>query len=464
MFRRIIDSPRTYFILAALFFVIGVLVTVRISPPPRDAGSIQDLEGLAARDDLNVVFVLIDTLRADHLSAYGYERETSPVIDEIARYGVRFSQTTAQSSWTKASMASLWTGKHPAMSGVLRYGHGLGAEAEMPAELLKEAGFVTAGLYRNGWVDANFGFDQGFDVYIHPRMNENRMEFQRRQLGAQVGGTDLDITQAAIEFMRQYRHRRFMLYLHYMDVHQYAYDQNSALFGTQYKDYYDNAIRWTDSNLGMVLQELIDQDLFDKTILVIASDHGEEFRDHGREGHAKTLYREVVDTPLIFSLPFRLEEGLVIDTLVQNVDIWPTILDLLGIETPAGVTGRSLVPLMLGEQDGFKGRAMFSQLDGTWGQEDTEPAPFVAVTTEDWKMIRHLTTDRRELFDRIADPRERTNVAQREPEVVRVLDAQIDEHLAAVEEKGLQPVEFEMDELRLNQLRALGYNVGGKDN
>jgi arylsulfatase A-like enzyme len=310
MIKRLLDSPKTYFILAGLFFVVGIFLTVRIEPPPRSPGAIQDIEGLASRDDLNVVFILIDTLRADHLGTYGYERETSPLIDLIAQYGVRFDHAVAQSSWTKTSMASLWTSKHPAMSGVLRYGHGLGEEVKMPAEVFKEAGFVTAGLFRNGWVDPNFGFGQGFDVYMHPRLNENRMEFR----------------QAAVEFLRQYRHRRFMLYLHYMDVHQYAYDQNSALFGTRYVDYYDNAIHWTDSNITQLVQELIDQDLFAKTLIVIASDHGEEFRDHGREGHAKTLYREVVHTPLIFSWPFHLEEGLAIDTLLQNVDIWPTLL------------------------------------------------------------------------------------------------------------------------------------------
>jgi arylsulfatase A-like enzyme len=461
MFKRLLDSPKTYFILAGLFFVVGIFLTVRIEPPPRSAGTIQDIEGLASRDDLNVVFILIDTLRADHLGTYGYERETSPVIDLIAQYGVRFDHAIAQSSWTKASMASLWTAKHPAMSGVLRYGHGLGEDVKMPAETFKEAGFVTAGLFRNGWVDPNFGFGQGFDVYMHPRLNENRMEFRRRQLSHRVPGSDLDLTQAAVEFLRNYRHRRFMLYLHYMDVHQYAYDQNSALFGTRYVDYYDNAIRWTDTNIGMLIQELIDQDLFEKTLIVIASDHGEEFRDHGREGHAKTLYREVVHTPLIFSFPFRLEEELAIDTLVQNVDIWPTVLDLLGLEEPAGSTGRSLVPLMLGNEDGFADRAAFAQLDRTWGRSEGEPAPFVAVTTNDWKMIRYLDTDLRELYDRTNDPRERRNVAGREREVVQQLDQKIDEHLAAVDEMGIEPLELEVDELRLNQLRALGYDIGG---
>ncbi|MGH7337529.1 MAG: sulfatase-like hydrolase/transferase, partial [Myxococcota bacterium] len=112
-----------------------------------------------------MLFVLIDTLRADRLRTYGYPRPTSPIFDVLAAAGVRFAHHTAQSSWTKCSMASLWTALHPARTGVTRFEHVLSPEARLPAEIFREAGFHTAGIWRNGWVEGYFGFDQGFEVY-----------------------------------------------------------------------------------------------------------------------------------------------------------------------------------------------------------------------------------------------------------------------------------------------------------
>ena len=134
----------------------------------RPRGSVEDISRLRERGDLNVLFVLIDTLRADRLGSYGYERDTSPTLDRLARSGVRFERQLAQSSWTKSSMASLWTGLYPARTGINRYDDVIPGDARMPAEILRDAGFHTVGLYRNGWVAPTFGFDQGFEVYQHP--------------------------------------------------------------------------------------------------------------------------------------------------------------------------------------------------------------------------------------------------------------------------------------------------------
>jgi arylsulfatase A-like enzyme len=122
---------------------------------------------MAEREDLNVLFLVIDTLRADRLGMYGYSRDTSPKFDRWASTGVRFDRHLAQSSWTKASMASLWTSLYPMRTGVTRYDDVLAEEAVMAAERFSDAGFRTIGIYRNGWVAPTFGFDQGFDVYTH---------------------------------------------------------------------------------------------------------------------------------------------------------------------------------------------------------------------------------------------------------------------------------------------------------
>ena len=140
------------------------------------------------RKDLKVLFILIDTLRADRLSAWGYPRETSPMIDWLASGGVRFARQLSQSSWTKCSMASLWTSLYPQRSGVLRFDEVLSSEAKLPAEILREAGFRTVGLFRNGWVAPNFGFSQGFEVYHQPaRASADPERATRESLAARAG-------------------------------------------------------------------------------------------------------------------------------------------------------------------------------------------------------------------------------------------------------------------------------------
>jgi len=134
----------------------------------RPTGTIEDVLALRNRSDLNVLFVLVDTLRADRLGSYGYGRDTSPNIDALAATGIRFAQQVSQSSWTKCSMSSLWTGLYPARTRSLRAYDVLSEEATMPAEIFREAGFRTAAVWRNGWIAPNFGFAQGFEIYLSP--------------------------------------------------------------------------------------------------------------------------------------------------------------------------------------------------------------------------------------------------------------------------------------------------------
>ena len=155
--RKQLLEQRWPWLVAAGVLVIALLSTfVEIRLPGdwdrRPRGSTEDIERLRERDDVNVLFIMVDTLRAERLGSYGYERDTSPVLDRLANSGVRFERHLAQSTWTKSSMASLWTGLYPARTGVTRYDDMVPDDARMAAELLREAGFQTVGLWRNGWV------------------------------------------------------------------------------------------------------------------------------------------------------------------------------------------------------------------------------------------------------------------------------------------------------------------------
>ncbi len=449
----------------ALLVLGGVLSQVRIRPAARPERDASELLALRDRDDVNVVFVLVDTLRADHLGCYGYERDTSPILDRFAEVGVRFARVRAQSSYTKTSMASIWTAANPPGHGIYRYSHALAEGLRLPAEIFRDAGFATAGIYRNGWVAPNFGFGQGFDVYVRPAPSADPVRAQRRAPGAPaLKGTDLDVTEAAVEFLRGHAHRRFLLYLHYMDVHQYLYEEESALFGTRYVDAYDNAIHWTDRNLGRLFKELVDLGVMDRTLVVIASDHGEAFYEHGSEGHARNLYAEVTLVPLVLSLPFRLPQPVVVEPLVRNIDIWPTVLDLLGLPPLPGAEGRSLVPLILaaarGEpQEPLAPRTAEAALDLTWGRVGAEPTVEFSVTEWPWRLLAIPSDpDLVQLYQLAEDPGEQRDLAGAHPELVARLLPRVEAAVAGEPLPGARE-EVELDEMRLQQLRALGYVI-----
>jgi len=462
-------EQRWPWVVAAAAIVLAYLSTfVEIGPPGdwdrRPLGSAEEIARLRARDDLNVLFVLIDTLRADRLGSYGYERDTSPTLDRLARSGVRFERQLAQSSWTKSSMASLWTSLYPARTGINRYDDVIPDAARMPAEILREAGFQTVGLYRNGWVAPTFGFDQGFEVYQHansPPLPAD-VRVQNPTLGQK--GTDEGAIDAAREFLRIDGRRRWFLYMHLMDLHEYLYDEESALFGSSYSDSYDNSIRWTDDLIGTLLEILSEQGYLENTLIVVASDHGEAFFERGLEGHGRKVYRESTEVPLLISFPFRLEPGIVVGARTRNVDVWPTILDLLGLAPPEGIDGRSRLPEILasaaGEASDAGSEIAISHLDQTWGQRSQGPQPTVAVVEQTHRYVRVEQPGGtiEQLFDRRDDPLELRDLAAEEPETLARLGAVADGYLAEKPVWG-EPPTREIGELELNLLRALGYAI-----
>ncbi len=463
--------------LAAIAVVIGAYAwyfstqyTIEIGDQDdRPVGTAADIEALADRDDVNVLFILIDTLRADRLHSYGYERETSPTLDRIASRGVQFSRHLAQSSWTKCSMASLWTGLNPSRAGVTRFDHRLADEAVMPAEIMKEAGFRTVGLYRNGWVEGYFGFGQGFDVYVKTHGQPAPQSVIRENPTIQSRATDVSLLPSVDEFLRAYGDERWFLYVHLMDLHEYLYDEDSAKFGTHYTDVYDNSILRVNYILKEMLGRMRRAGHLENTIIAIGSDHGEAFSERGIEGHARKVFKETTEVPFILSFPFRLEPGLDLRNRTANIDIWPTLLDLLGLPAMPDTDGRSRKPEILaglrGEPLPDSGEIAIAHLDQHWGQRDKSPAPTVSIAKDDFRYVMHpddlpetyVTED--QLFDASTDRQELQDVIEAEPEIAKMLRDEIDRYLEEEPPWGSDVETLEIDEIQLNQLRALGYKI-----
>ena len=203
----------------------------------------------------------------------------------------------------------------------------------------------------------------------------------------------------------------------------------------------------------------------ENTLIAIASDHGEAFLERGHEGHARVVYRESTEIPFLVSLPFRLEPGIVVGGRTRNVDVWPTILDLLGLELPEGTDGRSLLPDILasgrGEAPTRAGASAIAHLDQTWGRRGFDPLPTVAVAEDTFRYVRSqgiggVTIE--QLFDASDDPHELRDRAADDPETLARLGAIADTHIAEEPAWGDAPTR-EIDELELNLLRALGYAI-----
>jgi arylsulfatase A-like enzyme len=361
-------------------------------------------------------------------------------------------------------MASLWTGFYPSRTGITRYDHIIPSAARMPAEILQEAGFLTVGLYRNGWVAPTFGFDQGFEIYQHPASKPLPPEARMANPSLGDKGSDEGLVEHALEFLRTTGEQRWFLYLHLMDLHEYLYDAESAIFGSSYSDIYDSSIRWTDGTIESLLWSLSGLGLLERTLIVFVSDHGEAFLERGYEGHAREVYRESTEVPFLIAFPFKLDPGVVIETRTRNIDVWPTLLDMLGLEAPEGADGRSLLPQILAAATGEvvepEGELAIAHLDRTWGKRGNDPSRTIAVANGKFRYVRAEEPDgpREQLFDATDDTLELHDLAAEQPETTRRLAAEANAYFENEPVWG-EPPTRELDELELKLLRALGYAI-----
>ncbi len=416
----------------------------------------------------NIVLLSIDTLGAGHLDLYGYPRSTAPFLGAgIASGGVVFEHVVAEASTTDPSHMTMFTSLPAAVHGVTCCLKGLEVPVVTLAEVLRSNGYRTAAFTEDGPLAHARGFSLGFDRY-----GENASEDVLRPEG-QIERTFAQ----AREWLEAHSRTPFFLFLHTFQVHE-PYNPPATHAGRfvdvpvagppaakQHVDRYDAEIRFVDDSLKGLYEWMEAEGANDGTIWVVLSDHGEEFLEHGSFGHGTLPYETVLHVPLVIRGP-GVRAGEREPSLVRHIDLMPTLLELAGIEAPAGLLGESFAALVTRGpgRRAWSDRPAFS---ASWHLPNGLEPPARAVRVGDHKLIRHRRngTSRVELYDLAADPEERHDIAPREPGVVARLDALLEERERLVhmlrKRRGRGTADegraIPLDPEREAMLRSLGY-------
>lgn len=359
----------------------------------------------------NCIMIVVNVLRADRLSCYGFPQPTSPHIDRLAAGGTLFEQVESASSWTIPAIGSLLTGTFVATHGMLD----LVQPARLPLpslpDLCRRKGIRTVAVSAQLHVTPNTGFGRGFDHFI----GSSTLKGAYLPDGASV-------TDEAIKALRRLKGRRFFLYLHYADPHgEYLPHPEFARFGWTEEGRYLGEIAFCDRQIGRLLDELDTLGLRRETLIVFVGDHGEAFTEHGFRGHGHTLHAEETRVPLILSYPRVVPAGRRVGSRVRSIDVLPTVAGVMGLDVPARVEGASLLPLFDAGADTADRRA-FSEI----GREIADPTPRqVSLLDGPYKLILNLHTHRRRLYDVKRDPAERQDLAPERPEIATSMEREI---------------------------------------
>ncbi len=294
----------------------------------------------------NLVLITIDTLRADYLSSYGSRRVKTPTLDGLAAEGVLFENAYCQVPLTPPSHASILTGTYPATHGLRDFTSGpLGPDLPTLATVLEAQGYRTAAFVSAFVLDRSWGLGRGFQLY-----------FDEFDASAGGGGQQADVQRPANETLDralpwlESAEAPFFLWLHLFDPH-HDYEPPEPFRSLYRDDPYAGEVAWVDSQLARLVGVLRSRGVYEDTLVVATSDHGEGLGQHGEREHGFFLYEEVIRIPLIFKLPSSLgAAGSRVGEVVQSIDILPTVLQVLGLQAPPSVEGRGLLSSMLGKR------------------------------------------------------------------------------------------------------------------
>jgi len=438
-----------------------------------------------AGKDINIILIVIDALRADHLGSYGYARKTSPVIDNFVRESTLFKNCYSQAPFTTPSVGSLLTSLYPRMHGATQRASALSQKVKTLAELLQQKGFLTYGYVTNPNLKTMFHFDQGFDFYDDNLIQDKfyyvalrRLPLFNKVISAaterRFDSTDKDNIDMAMprimKWLHRYKQENFFMYLHFMEPHEpynppWRYKQ---IFSYNRKDkvardmaFYDGEIRFCDEYLGLLLEQLKTYGIYDKTLIIITSDHGEAFGEHNDYGHGHTIYQELVHVPLIVKHDEAFAPGKVVSEPVRLIDVMPTILGVAHVSYD-GLEGCSL----LGDNGDamIKGSGEDVFLERIFDIEMRKEKHVLMGVVRDnhWKYLyaKNLENDslvHQELYDLKSDPKELNNLVAQRAHIVGDLKRVLDRHDSYCSRLSLDEDSSGIDFGTMEQLRSLGY-------
>jgi len=408
---------------------------------------------------MNIIFIVIDTLRASRLGCYGYDKPTSPTIDRLASEGVRFARCFAPGIPTTPAHTTLFTGLHPLTHNIVTHGGSVDLERSIPMlpELLQNAGYTTAAV--DNLYDIKPWLARGYEFYINPAF--------RHKLRLLVSCEEINAR--AVPWLKAHGHEKFFLFLHYWEPHTpylpperyrvfyppdrdpFAPEHTSfapikrqpfwGMFGdTWFKklgpitdaeyvaSLYDGEIRHVDDGIAELLDALDTLGLAEETLVVLTGDHGESLYSHDIYFDHHGLYEDTIHIPLMFRYPQRIAAGRVFDPMAQHLDVAPTLLEAAGASVPPKMEGRSLWPMLTGQAES-PGWEKVVCCECTWQAKwalRTETAKFILAREPDF---HH--TPMRELYDLSTDPQEACNLAEERAEEAAAMETELEAWIAA---------------------------------
>jgi arylsulfatase A-like enzyme/Tfp pilus assembly protein PilF len=408
--------------------------------------------GEVAPQDLNVILITLDTLRSDRVSSYGSDLVDTPNIDSFAKEGVLFSNAASTVPFTLPAHSSIHTGLYPPGHGVREnVGYILDPGIPTLAEVLSGGGWATAGFISAFVLDGRWGIGRGFDHYFD---DFNLADFETPNLASVQRSGDVTVGEAVRWLDGRPRDIPFFLWLHLYDPHD-PYTPPEP-FKSRYPGRpYDGEVAFTDSLIGEFRQALEERGLLSSTLVILTADHGEGLGDHGESSHGFFIYDSTIHVCLIVRPPTAAQGGRVVDTAVSHVDIFPTILDAVGVNAPEPVHGQSLLPIVAGEDleldRGVYSESLYPLLHYGW-------APLRAIRADHRKLI---SAPRPEVFDIVADPREERDLSLEQPSLTGELEKRLSDLRAKIDrEAPAAGAALDIDPETLAQLQALGYAAG----
>jgi arylsulfatase A-like enzyme/Flp pilus assembly protein TadD len=412
-----------------------------------------------ANDPPNVLLITLDTVRADHLGCYGYKLIETPNLDALAAGGVRFANAFTPVPVTLPAHSVILTGTYPMRTGMHDFsGNRLNSSQPTLATLLRARGYATGAVLGSAVLDSRFGLNRGFDFY-YDHFDFSRLDEKNIDAMLRPGN---EVVDHALGWLAGRPRKPFLLWVHLYDAHE-PYNP-PAPYRQRYRTRpYDGGIAFVDAQVGRIVAYLKAKGLYDRTLIVLAADHGEGLGEHGEKTHGFFIYDSTLHVPLIFKLPAGAgPRKPVVDEAANLADLLPTILELTGESRPKELQGRSLVAAMAGKAEGGPAEnyaeTYLPRIHFNWSE----------LRGVSYRQYHFIDAPRPELYDLSSDPRELNNLyaARRAVanEMRKRLEQLIAQYTPAAGEKTAEATG--LDPALMERLKSLGYVAvaGGGDN